>query len=48
MSDVFIRLAAEVHEIRKHLEEHTQAQLPPEPNLNLDEEWGTYSDGGGI
>jgi len=48
LSDVFIRLAGEVHEIRKHLQEHTQAQLPPEPNLNLDEEWGTYSDGSGI
>ena len=48
MSDVFVRLASEVHAIRKQLEEHTQAQLPPEPHLNLDEEWGTYSDGGGI
>ena len=43
-----IRLAAEVHQIREQLQEHTQATLSPEPNLNLDEEWGAYSDGGGI
>ena len=48
MSDVFIRLAAEVHQIREQLQAHTQATLTPEPNLNLDEEWGAYSDGGGI
>jgi hypothetical protein len=48
MSDVFIRLAAEVHQIREQLEQHTQATLTPEPNLTIDEEWDTYSDGGGI
>src|SRR6201984_401462 len=29
MSDVFIRLAAEVHQIREQLQEHTQARLAP-------------------
>ena len=48
MSDVFIRLAAEVHQIREQLQEHTQARLAPEPNLTIDEEWEAYSDGGGI
>ncbi len=48
MSDVFIRLAAEVHQIREQLQEHTAARLTPEPNLTIDEEWDTYSDGGGI
>ena len=48
MSDVFARLAGEVHEIREKLQEHTQAILPPEPNLNIDEEWGAVSDGAGI
>src|SRR6202142_3032626 len=48
LSDVFIRLVAEVHELREQLQQHTDAILPPEPNLNIDEEWGLVSDGGGI
>jgi len=48
MSDVFIRLAAEVHQIREQLQQHTQATLTPEPNLTIDQEWDTYSEGGGI
>jgi serine O-acetyltransferase len=48
LSDVFIRLAAEVHELREQLQEHTNAVLAPEPNLNIDEEWGSVSDGAGI
>jgi serine O-acetyltransferase len=48
MSDVFIRLAAEVHELREQLQQHTDAVLAPEQNLTLDEEWGTVSDGAGI
>src|SRR5437879_7662151 len=48
LSDVFIRLAAEVHQIREQLQQHTQVVLPPEQNLTIDEEWDTYSEGGGI
>src|SRR5271170_185302 len=48
LSDVFIRLVAEVHELREQLEQHTDAVLAPEPNLNIDEEWGLVSDGAGI
>jgi len=48
LSDVFIRLANEVHAIREQLQEHTGAVLAPEPNLNIDEEWGFVSEGGGI
>ena len=48
MSDVFIRLAGEVHQIREQLQQHTKATLPPEPNLTIDEEWDTYTDGAGI
>jgi serine O-acetyltransferase len=48
MSDVFIRLAGEVHQIREQLQQHTKATLAPEPNLTIDEEWDTYSDGAGI
>ena len=48
MSDVFIRLAGEVHQIREQLQQHTKATLTPEPNLTIDEEWDTYSDGAGI
>lgn len=48
MSDVFIRLAGEVHQIREQLQQHTKATLAPEPNLTIDEEWDTYTDGAGI
>ena len=48
MSDVFIRLAGEVHQIREQLQQHTKATLTPEPVFTIDEEWDTYSDGGGI
>jgi len=48
MSDVFIRLAAEVHQIREQLEAQTGARLAPEPILRLDEEYDTYTDGAGI
>jgi serine O-acetyltransferase len=48
MSDVFIRLAGEVHQIREQLQQHTKATLAPEPNLTIDEEWDTFTDGGGI
>src|SRR5215469_8305509 len=48
MSDVFSRLAGEVHQIREQLQAHTEATLAPEPNLTIDEEWDTYSDGAGI
>jgi serine O-acetyltransferase len=48
LSDVIIKLVAEVHELREKLQETTQAVLTPEPNLNLDEEWGSVNDGAGI
>lgn len=48
LSEVFARLVAEVHEIRSQLEEHTHAVLSPEPDLTIDEEWGSVSDGAGI
>jgi serine O-acetyltransferase len=48
LSDVFIKLAAEVHEIRAKLCEETNAVLPPEPDLSIDQEWDTVSDGAGI
>jgi serine O-acetyltransferase len=48
LSDVFIRLVAEVHELREQLERHTDAVLSPEPDLSIDSEWGLVSDGGGI
>ena len=47
LSDVFIRLAAEVHELREKLQEHTQAVLAPEPDLEIDKDW-SVSDGAGI
>jgi serine O-acetyltransferase len=48
LSDAFVRLATQVHELRQQLQEHTDAVLTPEPNLNIDEEWGTVNDGAGI
>jgi serine O-acetyltransferase len=48
LSDVFIRLAAEVHELREKLQEHTQAVLTPEPDLEIDKDWDSVSDGAGI
>lgn len=48
MSDLFIRLAAEVHQIREQLETHTAAKLEPEPIFNLDGEPDAYTDGAGI
>jgi len=48
MSDVFIRLAAEVHQIREQLQERTGAVLSPEPNLTIDEEWEPLIGGAGI
>ena len=48
LSDVFVRLVAEVHELRGQIQQHTSAVLAPEPNLSIDEEWGLVSDGGGI
>ena len=48
LSDVFIRLAAEVHELREKLQEHTQAVLAPEPDLDIDKDWDSVSDGAGI
>jgi serine O-acetyltransferase len=48
LSDVIIRLVAEVHEIREKLCEETHATLPPEPDLTLDQEWDSVTDGAGI
>jgi len=48
LSDVIIKLVAEVHEIREKLCEETHATLPPEPDLTLDQEWDSVTDGAGI
>jgi serine O-acetyltransferase len=48
LSDVFIKLAAEVHELRENLQEHTQAVLAPEPDLEIDKDWDSVTDGAGI
>ena len=48
LSDVIIKLVTEVHELREKLQEHTQAVLAPEQNMNIDEEWGSVTDGAGI
>jgi serine O-acetyltransferase len=36
LSDVIVKLAAEVHEIRAKLQEHTHECLAPEPDLSID------------
>jgi serine O-acetyltransferase len=48
MSDVFVKLVAEVHELREQLQQHTRAVLSPEPDLEIDKDWDTVSDGAGI
>jgi serine O-acetyltransferase len=48
MSDLFVRLAAEVHQIREQVEQHTAAKLEPEPIFQFDEEHDAYQDGAGI
>jgi serine O-acetyltransferase len=48
LSDVIIKLVAEVHEIREKLCEETHATLPPEPDLSIDQEWDSVTDGAGI
>src|ERR1700746_3098511 len=41
LSDVIIRLAAEVHELRQKFQEHSHEALGAEPNLTIDEEVST-------
>src|SRR5712691_4345732 len=38
LSDVIIKLAAEVHELREKFQEHSHEELGAEPSLTLDEE----------
>jgi serine O-acetyltransferase len=38
LSDVIIKLAAEVHELRERFQEHTHEALAAEPDLTIDEE----------
>jgi serine O-acetyltransferase len=38
LSDVIIKLATEVHELREKLQEHTHESLGAEPDLSIDEE----------
>jgi serine O-acetyltransferase len=38
LSDVIIRLAAEVHELREKFQEHSHEMLGAEPDLSIDEE----------
>ncbi|HVO63056.1 MAG TPA: serine O-acetyltransferase [Terriglobales bacterium] len=48
LSDVILKLVAEVHEIREKLCQETHATLPPEPDLSIDQEWDSVTDGAGI
>jgi hypothetical protein len=34
--------------MREQLQQHTRAVLSPEPDLEIDKEWDTVSDGAGI
>jgi len=40
LSDVIIKLAAEVHELREKFQEHSHEALGAEPDLTIDEENG--------
>ncbi|HEX6503285.1 MAG TPA: serine O-acetyltransferase [Terriglobales bacterium] len=48
LSDVLVKLVAEVHEIREELCAQTGATLAPEPDLSIDKEWDSVTDGAGI
>jgi serine O-acetyltransferase len=48
LSDVLVKVAAQVHELREQLKQHTQAVLGPEPEMELDKESEAFSEGGGI
>jgi serine O-acetyltransferase len=41
LSDVIIKLAAEVHELREQFQQHSHAALGAEPNLTIDEDGST-------
>jgi serine O-acetyltransferase len=41
LSDVIIKLAAEVHELRENFQHHSHEALGAEPNLTIDEETST-------
>jgi serine O-acetyltransferase len=43
LSDVIIKLAGEVHELREKFQEHSHEALGAEPNLTLDKETSTSS-----
>jgi serine O-acetyltransferase len=48
LSDVLIKVAAEVHELREKFQDHTRERLSPEPEIHFDEEYETFSDGAGV
>ena len=48
LSDVLIKMAAEIHELREKFQEHTQERLSPEPEIYFDQEYETFSDGAGV
>ena len=43
LSDVIIKLASEVHELRQRFQHHSHAALGTEPNLSIDEETATQN-----
>jgi len=48
LSDVLIKLAAEVHELREKLQTLTHEALSPEPEIYFDQEYESFSDGAGV
>ncbi|HYL12592.1 MAG TPA: serine O-acetyltransferase [Terriglobales bacterium] len=48
LSDVLIKMAAEIHELREKFQEHTHERLSPEPEIYFDQEYETFSDGAGV
>ena len=45
LSDVIIKLAAEVHELRQRFQEHSHEALGAEPDLSIDEEHASSNNG---
>jgi len=48
LSDVLIKMAAEIHQLREKFQEHTHERLSPELEIYFDQEYETFSDGAGV
>jgi len=48
LSEVLIKMAAEIHELREKFQEPTHERRSPEPEIDFDQRYQTFSDGAGV